>query len=544
MKTRASLLAIAAWLVVLFAPATAGAHAVLVEATPSDESTTEQPVREVELRFNEGVSAAFGGVKAYGPDGSRVDSGDVDSGGKTVRVPVRASARGTYAVSYRVVSADGHPVRGATTFHVGQRSDSTRSEDAARDASKSNRAVEVAFGAVRGIALLALLGLAGGVAFVTCLAPGSRPRLLGWMLLVGMAMVAASFVLDAMNATGLGVVDSLRGEVLRAEARTTWGRSALVQLVLLALLAIWLRVVDLRGVRSLGRGLVVAVPFFLPLAAWSAGGHAVADEPVWLRLPLDVLHMSMAALWIGGLLQLLGYLRRDAVTIEHVERYSTAMLVTVGLLVATGLYASWSEIGLSRYALADTTYGRLVIAKSLLLVGVMPLALLNRRRNVPGLRGGAGIRPNDARRSLRRYALGEVGLLVLVLAATAALIQTPPARTAVDPGIVDVDVRLASGATAQLVIDPARAGSNEIHVYASTKDRRLDDAVTNVLLEGDGPNGIENLKLPLLPSGPGHFTTPARTIPFPGTWTFSVIVERGRFESDAGTAKATIGARR
>ena len=230
-------------------------------------------------------------------------------------------------------------------------------------------------------------------------------------------------------------------------------------------------------------------------------------------------------------------------TIEHVERYSRIMLVAVGLLVATGLYASWSEIGLSRDALADTTYGRLVIAKSLLLVGIVPLALLNQRRHVPGLRGAGGMRPNDARRLLRRYAAGEVVLLVLVLAATAALIQTPPARDAVDPGIADVDIRLASGATAQLVIDPARAGSNEIHVYASTKEQRLDDAVTGVLLVGDGPRGIENLKLPLLPSGPGHFTTPARTIPFAGTWTFEVTVERGRFETDAGTAKVEIGAR-
>lgn len=540
---RTSWVALIALAVLLLVPALASGHATLTSVEPADESTTKSAVTEVVLKFDESVSAAFGGVKAYGPDGTRVDDGRVEGSGKTIRIPVRASKSGTYAVSYRIVSADGHPIRSATTFHVRAKSANALSLAAADDASKSSKAVEIEYGIARGFALGALIMLAGGVVFVTLIAPGTRARLLGWSLAIAFVGVAASFLLDAMNATGLGVADALKGDVLRAEAKTTWGRSALIQLGLLVVLAIWLRVIDIRSVRGRVRGVLIAIPAIAPLLAWSLGGHAIASDPVWLRLPLDMVHMVAAAIWVGGLVQLIGYLRYDAVTIEHVERYSRWMVVVVTVLVATGLYAAYVEIGFDKAALADTTYGRLVIVKSLLLVGIVPLALLNKRRNVPGLRGAAGITPNEARRSLRRYAWGEFGLLVAVIAATAALIQTPPARVALTSGIVDKYIEFPSGAKAQLVIDPGAAGSNEIHIYAQTKTDRLDGDVTEVSLRASGPRGIENLKLPLLPSGPGHFTTPARTIPFAGTWTFQVTVARGKFETDSGSVRAEIGER-
>jgi copper transport protein len=537
------MIVVVAMMLLIGAPASASAHAVLESVSPPDESTTKTAVRQVELRFDETVSVAFGGVKAYGPTGKRVDSGAAKSSGHTVHIPVRASKTGTYAVSYRVVSADGHPVRGATTFHVRAKSADDRSEAAAQDASRSDRAVEIAFGVARGWALGALLLLAGGVVFVTLIAPGTRARLLGWMIAIAFVGVAVSFVLDAMNATGLTLTETLQGGVVRAESRTTWGTSALIQLGLLIVAAVWLRVIDLRNVRGRVRGVLICIPAVAPLLAWSLGGHAIATDPVWLRLPLDMLHMVLAAIWIGGLVQLIAYLRFDAVTIEHVERYSRWMTIIVAMLVATGLYAAYSEIGFVKAALADTTYGRLVVVKSLLLVAIAPLALLNQRRNVPGLRGNGGVQPNDARRRLRRYAWGEVALLVAVIAATAALIQTPPARVAVAAGLVDADISFPSGAHAQLVIDPARVGSNEIHVYAATKNDRIDPAVTAVSLRASGPHGIDNLKLPLLPSGPGHFTTPARTIPFAGTWTFELTVFRGKFETDTGSVRAKIGER-
>ena len=53
------------------------------------------------------------------PDGSRADQGDPTATGTTVTIPLRSGGgRGTYLVSYRVISADSHPVAGSLTYSV------------------------------------------------------------------------------------------------------------------------------------------------------------------------------------------------------------------------------------------------------------------------------------------------------------------------------------------------------------------------------------------------------------------------------------------
>ncbi|MCZ4497154.1 MAG: copC [Thermoleophilia bacterium] len=542
---RAALLRVLVLFVVVFAAAvpSAGAHAVLIDSQPGDEATVDGSVREVRLKFNESIVVAFGGSKVWGPDGSRVDDGDASvEGGRTLVVPIDGAARGTYALSYRIVSGDGHPVRGASTFHVGARSGDTVSEDKARAASAGNRSVEVAFGVARGIALAALLYLAGAVVFAACIAPGTSPRWVVPALVLAFVGVAVSYLLDAANAAGFSLAETLRWDVVRAEASTTWGRSALVQLGLIAVLALWLRMIDVARVRTWRQGALVALPAMAPLLAWSAGGHAIATKPVWLRLPLDMLHMVAAAVWIGGLVALILLMRAPGAHGATVRRWSRVAMAAVGTLVATGLYASFIEIGLSWEALSETTYGRLVLIKALLLLATMPLAWLNQRRNVPALEAEAADSVDPASRGrLRRYVAGELAILAVVVGVTAALIQTPPAKSSIQPKLVDKVIPLRTGEL-QLVVDPARVGANEIHVYVSNERGRLDETVTNVTMRGKGGGkGIEGLEIPLLPSGPGHFTTPAKTIPFAGSWTFTLQVERGTFDSQAASFTTSIG---
>ncbi|MCW2950586.1 MAG: copper resistance protein CopC [Thermoleophilia bacterium] len=519
------------------------AHATLDSIVPGDEATVATGVKSVDLKFNERVSVAFGGTKVWGPDGRRVDSGAARIRGHVVQVPIASTARGTYAVSYRIVSADGHPVHGASTFHVGQASVNDISQRKALAASQGHPGLERTFGAVRGVALLALMLLAGGAAFAFVVAPGTRPRGWGWAIAVALVALPLSYALDASISAGFTIGESLRWPVLRAEAGAAWGRSALVQLALLVLVAVWMSCIDRTRVRARGDALAASIPAFLPLIAWATGGHALATNPVWLRLPLDMLHMCVAAIWIGGLVQLLAYLRAGAVSMEHVLRWSRTAFACVVVLVTTGLYASYVEIGLSKTALVDTTYGRLVLVKALLLVATMPFAWLNMRHNVPGLRSGRTSAGVDARARLRTYVIAELLVLGCVIAATAALIQTAPARTQIAPARIERTIKFPSGASAQLIVDPATVGPNEIHIYAYNSTQRVDTKVTDISLTADGPRGIKHLTLGLLPGGPGHFTVASRTIPFAGSWKFSLTVDRGDFESESGAVTAKIGVR-
>lgn len=68
---------------------------------------------QLELQFNEPVKAEFSTVAVIGPGGAQRQVGQAVVQGAVLTVPVRSGGPpGMYTISYRVVSADGHPVTG------------------------------------------------------------------------------------------------------------------------------------------------------------------------------------------------------------------------------------------------------------------------------------------------------------------------------------------------------------------------------------------------------------------------------------------------
>jgi copper transport protein len=107
--------------VVVGTAAPASAHAILLRTEPGSQTTVGPPPTAVKLHFSEPVEAAFGAIRVFDVDGHRVDSGELTlaDGGREVDVPVRKLGNGTYSLTWRVVSADGHPVHGGFGFYVG-----------------------------------------------------------------------------------------------------------------------------------------------------------------------------------------------------------------------------------------------------------------------------------------------------------------------------------------------------------------------------------------------------------------------------------------
>lgn len=94
----------------------AAAHSDLVSSSPADGSETQSAPSQVVLTFNENIATTGLQVVAQGP------SGPLELGDPTVTGPTVTSAwpqdepGGEYQLSYRVVSADGHPIDGTITF--------------------------------------------------------------------------------------------------------------------------------------------------------------------------------------------------------------------------------------------------------------------------------------------------------------------------------------------------------------------------------------------------------------------------------------------
>jgi len=97
----------------------AEAHDALAEANPAQGQTITTQLEEVTLTFNEApLSGLQGGivVQVVGPGGQEATTGTVRIADRTLARSVQMNDRGEYTVTWRTVSADGHPIDGSYTF--------------------------------------------------------------------------------------------------------------------------------------------------------------------------------------------------------------------------------------------------------------------------------------------------------------------------------------------------------------------------------------------------------------------------------------------
>ncbi len=95
----------------------ASAHAALDSITPVDGSVLQEPPAQIELVFNEELLAASVKVAVTDGSGDTVirDRSEVSSATVSVSWNPDLPAD-TYTIAYRVVSGDGHPITGQSTF--------------------------------------------------------------------------------------------------------------------------------------------------------------------------------------------------------------------------------------------------------------------------------------------------------------------------------------------------------------------------------------------------------------------------------------------
>lgn len=114
---RALAVAALAGLALLLGTAPALAHTQFLGSDPPDGASLDTPPERVSLTFNENVPGEFAAVTVVGPDGAQWQTGEVTTADGVVSTELRPlGPAGGYEVGYRVVSDDGHPVTGSTTF--------------------------------------------------------------------------------------------------------------------------------------------------------------------------------------------------------------------------------------------------------------------------------------------------------------------------------------------------------------------------------------------------------------------------------------------
>ena len=108
--------------VALALPAAAWGHASLLATQPQASGVLAQPPTQVRLTYSERIEPRFAVISVTDAGGQAADRRQPGAHGRRSEHdlrPAEAYSQGWYLVWWRVISADGHPVRGAFTFAVG-----------------------------------------------------------------------------------------------------------------------------------------------------------------------------------------------------------------------------------------------------------------------------------------------------------------------------------------------------------------------------------------------------------------------------------------
>ncbi|GAB2990982.1 copper resistance CopC/CopD family protein [Nocardioides montaniterrae] len=509
---------------VLLGSSPASAHAMVVSSTPAPGSLLRTAPSSVAITFDEAVTTVPDSLRVYGPDGERVDHGAlVRPGGRgnTIDVAIGSGAKGTYLVSWRVVSADSHPISGAFTFSVGRRSMAPSAPQVTSDTG-----LGTLLGVARGIGYAGSALLLGGSLLLALARTGAagtargRRRLLGGGVacLVGSAVVALG-VQGAYDA-GLGWSAIGRPSLVGAVLSTTFGHGLLLRIAAALVFAAALVLVGGRARVALAAlaGLVLVVSFAMT-------GHGVAGP---LEFVSTSIHVAVASIWIGGLAVLaLLVLPGKGDPRELVTRFSTIALACVVALVVTGTYQAWKQVG-ARAALTATTYGRELLVKLALVVLTLVAAAFSRRWVRRARHGDAG-----PLRAVER----ELVLGMAIIGVTTVIATTMPAAVAYHPSTT---ARLTTG-TDVVEVSAVPTGDRMLDL-----DLRLLDADRRPT---DPPEVDVTVSLPGRSLGPlpvsmhrvarGHLVGSV-AVPVVGTWTLAVDVRTSAIDEHTATTDLPI----
>lgn len=485
------------------------AHGYIVRSTPADRSVLTRAPNQVQIWFSEGIEPEFSRIEVFNQAGEQVDLGDggVDprnSAKLVVSLPANLPD-GAYLVKMRpVFVSDGHAVGDTLVFWIGEQVGSVDS------GGSSDQAVfgEVIWRLFLTLGLTVYLGTM--VAYLLILRPAwqnpahplgklpprimQRLRLLLWasLIIANIANLAALLQMSAnLFETDLATVfrDELWNIVL---AGTNFGDVWGIRMGLLAAMLVIQVVAAQQAQNRPGSTHVLwilnTVIAVLSLGTLSFISHAVGSE-FWAipALLVTYIHLISVSVWVGSLVAIALILRpallalspteRSTAFLTMVRRFSAIAVVAVSLIITTGIFNSLINLSQPQ-DLSQTTYGITLIAKILLIMPLLGLALMHHLAIHPTAFGWLRqMLPSNGRFSALPSTFRiEAVFALVVLFAAAWLPATPPPEptTARSDLTVDSQSTLTDGYGISLSVNPGAVGANAYDVNISQNGQPID----------------------------------------------------------------------
>ncbi len=489
----------------------ASAHAEFLGSNPVDGSVLATAPPVAELRFSEEVLLGASHVTLL-----QLGTGTTTElriagidGGRTVRATLPTITRGAFILRYVAVDpADLHKTVGSISFGVGvaappsqrgEQLDGSWASTAVR--SITDGALVLGAGAVI-VIWLAVRRREGAIARATRLAS------------ICACVTAAGWVVLLLSDAATVGWQRVRWRSLLISSDP--GRRALVGLEL-ALGIVWggrmLRKTSAASAQEFIVRVLVAISFGFVLAE-AYGGHSAIGGSFVVGVGLRAVHLASLCVWLGVLAATWMLSRRDDALSPDWKRVSTLAAIGLAVTGASGWLLSGRTTA-TVTALLATSYGRLLMAKMVVLIGLAIVGAL------AATRVGRDLPP-------RRIPF-EIGLACVAIVFAALLASSAPARGERFLPLPRTEPQLVTSDTADLTvsasIEPARPGPNLVQLRVLETRRPSPGAVQAVTMTITAADGSVATKRTGVPDN-GLLEWSDIAIASPGTYSVRVDIDR------------------
>lgn len=431
------------WLLLLLLIPSVVGHAVPYESEPGAGARLSEAPETIAVRFTEPVYEEGTWIRLYDVDGVRVDLDDltIQFGNRpTLTISASDIPDGPYRIQWQTYSqTDGHTIGGSIGFAIGSfappatETGDTASASALAVTSRMLQYVSYALGA--GALLAMYLGWGG---------PTRNALLLGG---AGNAIAHGMLLVENASATSLG------SQYLQSEG----GLDLLLRGIG------WLVFI---GLAFRPRHVYIATTW-LALALFDARfGHA-SQSGEW-AVGVEFLHLVSISLWVGGLAWFVRYgTQADGRVFGRVALWCTIVMALTGFLLTIGVLGS--EI----LNLTSSFWGKLLVAKLILVALMLVLAAINRFVILGGPDDwGKWLRRkfNTEKWTIRRVAGTEAGLGIVTLLVAGMLLSVGAPGATLEASFSDDLPGFDISGTIQITPEPVSGEEHDVRVYLVETD--------------------------------------------------------------------------
>ena len=505
---RGPLAALVAASVLILMGGAAAAHANYLKSNPASDAQLTKPPTEVRVTFSETPDARGSDVAVLDTSGNRLDKRDVtlvSDEPNTLRVSLGAIGDGGYLVSWTTVSAvDGHETKGAFAFAVNAPLPQFTKDFA--PSAPPPTALEIAGRALSYAGMALLTGLAFFTMFIRVPADDGETRRERRLVIIGGAALVIGSAVLLLN----------QGAIIPQRLLLLIGLRAVAGAAAIASLRVPSRLLPDDARRE-------AIAFFGLAAGLTATlvSHAAASGDL-RYVALDYLHVIAISIWLGGVVAFSYVVMPSARSSDPRElgrtiwRFSLTGLVAVAVIITTGVLQSLDRLVLVE-DLVETPYGIALLAKILLLVGLLAFGALNLLVWGPRMRRGVA-----ASAQFWRGVIGETTLFAGVLLAAAFLTAfAPPAQA---NGAAFDETRHVSGIRIELLTATTLPGRNRFAVRVQQGLTPISGAQKVTLRFTMVEHDMGEQELVATERAPGEYVAEGSPTAMLGTWKVQVIV--------------------